>query len=318
MIARITRILILIQIALVIGLSVLTVKFAALESSWLALAFGMLAVLLLRFAITTNNFLLSRRYRSDLPSDLYLNSRQAVRLLFGEFFATMWSSSWSMPFRRLARHIAAGTNTLPVLLVHGYACNSGYWQSMSKALARAGITHYAIDMEPVLGSIDDYAVLIHRAVESIRAETGREKVVIVAHSMGGLAARAYLRDHGMAHVARIITLGTPHHGTALANFSIGKNVKQMRWTQDGGSPVTSDWLRALKQSEDAGKRALFVSIYSHHDNIISPQRSSHLPGAKNIELHGIGHVALALSRRVQEIVIAEIRLASIANDASKK
>ena len=310
MIARLTRILILLQVAAAIGLSALAARFAALESIWRAVPIGILAVLLLRLAITTNNFILARRYRSDLPQELHLHWPQALRMIGAEFIATMWSSSWSMPFRQLGKHIVPNADTLPVLLVHGYACNSGYWRSMSKALRHAGITHYAVDMEPVLGSIDAYAALIHRAVESIRAETGMDKVVIVAHSMGGLAARAYLRDHGSAHVARVITLGTPHHGTALANFSIGINVRQMRWSRATSGEATSDWLRTLKQSENAATRALFVSIYSHHDNIISPQRSSHLPNAKNIELHGIGHVALALDPRVQSIVIDEIRLAS--------
>jgi hypothetical protein len=55
--------------------------------------------------------------------------------------------------------------------------------------------------------------------------------------------------------------------------------------------------------------ALFVSIYSHHDNIIAPQTSSRLPGATNIELCGIGHVALAPHPAVQARVIDEIRRA---------
>jgi hypothetical protein len=66
----------------------------------------------------------------------------------------------------------------------------------------------------------------------------------------------------------------------------------------------------LAASEDAQTRALFVSIYSHQDNIVAPQTSSHLPGATNIELHGIGHVALALDAKVQSLVVAEIRKAS--------
>lgn len=314
MISRITRILILIQIVLAAGVAALFVKLAALDNIWLALLCGVSAVVLLRLAITTNNFLLARRNRSPLPAERRLSWGQAGRLVLGEFAATMWSSSWTMPFRRLDKYLADRTDALPVLLVHGYSCNSGYWRSMGHRLGQAGITHYAIDMEPIFGTIDAYAALIHRTVEAICAETGQRKIIIVAHSMGGLAARAYLRDHGAAHVARVITLGTPHHGTALANFSIGVNGQQMRWQRDASSGTASDWLRKLQQSEDAATRALFVSIYSHHDNIIAPQRSSHFPDAKNIELHGIGHVALALNRRVQDIVIDEIRLASQATE----
>jgi triacylglycerol esterase/lipase EstA (alpha/beta hydrolase family) len=146
-------------------------------------------------------------------------------------------------------------------------------------------------------------------VESIRSETGHEKIIILAHSMGGLVARAYLRDHGCAHIAKVITLGTPHRGTALANFGAGPNSRQMRWAGSAGS-MANNWLRRLEQSESDAVRALFVSIYSHHDNIVSPQTSSQLAGARNIEFHGIGHVALALNPMIQARVIEEILAAS--------
>ena len=69
--------------------------------------------------------------------------------------------------------------------------------------------------------------------------------MIVAHSMGGLVARAYLRRHGGAQVARVITLGTPHHGTALANLAPGSNARQM--SRPGGQP--NAWLAQLAASE---------------------------------------------------------------------
>jgi triacylglycerol esterase/lipase EstA (alpha/beta hydrolase family) len=200
--------------------------------------------------------------------------------------------------------------------VHGYGCNSGYWHSMSKALAKAGITHHAIDMEPVFGSIDDYADVVHRSVEVLCRETGHARIVIVAHSMGGLAARAYLRDHGSEQIAKVITLGTPHHGTALARHAVGINTEQMCWTPEGEAGESSAWLQRLHAGETDATRALLVSIYSHHDNIISPQTSSHLSGARNVELSGIGHVELALHPKVQAIVIDEILAATQVSDTA--
>jgi pimeloyl-ACP methyl ester carboxylesterase len=41
----------------------------------------------------------------------------------------------------------------------------------------------------------------------------RQRVVLVAHSMGGLVARAALMQPGLDHVSHVITLGTPHGGT---------------------------------------------------------------------------------------------------------
>ena len=119
--------------------------------------------------------------------------------------------------------------------------------------------------------------------------------------------RVYLRDHGSARIAKIITLGTPHHGTGLANLGIGINSRQMRREGSPRGNGPSAWLRRLEESEDPTTRKLFVSIFSHHDNIIAPQTSSYLPGARNIEFHGIGHVALALNAQVQALVLDEVR-----------
>ena len=124
--------------------------------------------------------------------------------------------------------------------------------------------------------------------------------------MGGLAARAYLRDHGSRHIAKVITLGSPHQGTGLANFGAGLNSRQMRWTGNAKTGTPSEWLRTLAETENDAIRALFVSIYSHHDNIVSPQTSSHLQGATNIEFNGIGHVALGFHPAIQKCVIEEV------------
>ena len=71
------------------------------------------------------------------------------------------------------------------------------------------------------------------------------------------------------------------------------------------------WLRKLDESEGEATRKLFVSIYSHQDNIVAPQTSSELKGARNIAFRGIGHVALALHPMIQASVLAEIRAAWI-------
>lgn len=306
MVARFSFILLLIQLFVVIAVAGLAVYAWKGDDLLLALLLGISAVLLGRFLITANNFFITWLYRSETPEALRITWGQACRMFLGELGATMFSSSWTMAFHRFTKRTPENPAGLPVLLIHGYGCNSGYWHPMSKGLAKARIIHYAIDLEPVLHDIDGYVSLIHRAVETVCAETGQEKIVIVAHSMGGLAARAYLRDHGARHIAKVITLGTPHQGTGLANFGAGPNSKQMRWTGNARTGTPSEWLRKLAESETESMRALFVSIYSHHDNIVSPQTSSHLAGAVNIEFNGIGHVALGFHPAIQKCVIDEV------------
>jgi triacylglycerol esterase/lipase EstA (alpha/beta hydrolase family) len=196
-----------------------------------------------------------------------------------------------------APFLACEARALPVLLVHGYGCNGGFWAARGALLRRERISHDTVDLEPVTAPLDDYVDQVERAVQRLLAATGAPRLVIVGHSMGGLVARAWLRRHGAAHVARIVTVGTPHHGTGLAAMGIGANARQMR--QDAG------WLAQLAQ-DDARHRALITSIWSWHDNIVAPQTSCRLPGARNIAFSGIGHVALGSDARVLCRILDEI------------
>ena len=272
---------------------------------WAALALGIGAVVLVRLAIFSNNFVMSARSASATPAEFRLGAAGWLRLLGEEFAASMLQSSWSMPRAAPRQVIHPGSARPPVLLLHGYGCNSGYWDHLTPLLDAAGISHATLDLEPITCGIDDYAGPVERAVESLCAATGAPKLVIVAHSMGGLVARAWLRKHGAARVARVITLGTPHHGTCLASFGVGRNAAQMR---RAGCPegLESEWLRDLAAGESAATRALLTSIYTHHDNIISPQTSSFLAGAHNIPMGGVGHVAMGRNRRVLAQVMREI------------
>jgi len=306
MIARLTRYLLLFQATLACGFYFALHSSGLVRSAWLAAVLAIAVIALARMLITANNFWLARRYCST-PVHQQLNFWHGSRMFMKEFGASMLSSSWSMPFLCFDRRMVADASSLPVLLVHGYGCNSGYWHSMSRALIAARISHHALDLEPIGASIDDYAPQLQAAITRLCNESGHSQIIIVAHSMGGLAARAFLRAHGAKHVAGVITLGTPHHGTGLANFGLGENSKQMRWRGkcDDGQPST--WLTALAAQESAALRTRFVSIYSHHDNIISPQNSAHLEHAKNIGFPCIGHVTLALHPAIQACVVDEIR-----------
>jgi triacylglycerol esterase/lipase EstA (alpha/beta hydrolase family) len=300
----------LLQVILVLqGLAALGLGVAAIEvfgaSRWQALAVGLASVVLVRLLINANNFRMSARHASPTPAPYRLGLAARLRMFVEEFSASMLYTSWTMPRAAACSHIHPDNGAPPVLLLHGYGCNSGYWRPLMARLDAAGISCAALDLEPLTGDIDSYAPLVERAVDALCAATGSPRVVIVAHSMGGLVARAWMRACGSARVARIITLGTPHHGTCLAAFGIGLNAAQMRREATGDAPEC-DWLRELAGSEDAAARALITSIYTHHDNIISPQTSSVLGGARNLAFGGVGHVALGRNRRVLDALMAEI------------
>jgi triacylglycerol esterase/lipase EstA (alpha/beta hydrolase family) len=177
-----------------------------------------------------------------------------------------------------------------VLLVHGYVCNHRVWDEVATALRQTGHPVLAVDLEPLFTSIDDYAANIAQAANTLLAATGATQLVLVGHSMGGLAIRAWLRACGSARVARVITLGSPHQGTQLARTSMTTNGAQMIWH--------SDWLQALQRSESAAVRRLLHIALTEQDNIVYPQREQVLDGAAVTQFSGIGHLQMCLSPMV--------------------
>ena len=306
MIARILKWLMLLQVLAVLGVAYLAMQAWGVASPMLAVLLALAMLLAVRALIVVRNFRESRRLGSSVPPEYQLGAMGAARLFFGELRATLWTSSWGMLRPRLHAADTIAGRGLPVLLVHGYVCNRGYWTKLSRQLARAGIVHDGVDLEPIGADIEEFVPQVELAIAELCARTGSDRVILVAHSMGGLVARAWLRHYGAARVARIVTIGTPHHGTALANLAAGANARQM--SRVDGAP--SGWLAQLAASETPELRALITSIYSHHDNIVAPQASAQLPGARNIAFGGIGHVALASDARVLRQLLAEITIKS--------
>lgn len=311
---RLLQLLLLVQALAALGIGLAAVQILG-ASRWQGFALGLGSVVLVRLVINLNNFFMSARFASPTPGEYRLGYTARVRMFLEEFSASMLQSSWTMPRASACTRIHPGSRMPPVLLLHGYGCNSGYWSHLLPRLDTAGISHASVDLEPITGDIDGYAPLVERAVEALCAATGAGKVIVVAHSMGGLVARAWMRACGTDRVARVITLGTPHHGTCLAAFGLGLNAAQMRRATQGraaqgraarAEPPECAWLRALAANEDAAARALVTSIFSHHDNIIAPQTSSELPGARNLAVGGVGHVALGRNPRVLDMLMEEI------------
>ena len=173
------------------------------------------------------------------------------------------------------------------MFVHGFVCNRALWTPWMKRLRAEGHPFIAVNLEPVFGSIDEYADAVEDAVQRITHVTGRPPL-LVCHSMGGLAARAWLRTHrGADRVHRVITIGTPHRGTWLGRFSRTVNGRQMRL--DGA------WVRALAQAESAVR---FTCWYSNCDAIVFPASTATLPGADNRFIRGVAHVELAFEPQV--------------------
>ncbi len=287
-----------------ITFSLLTASF-----SWLAWFYssapglavsGFWLILLGYIAFLGLEFLLLRHINKTDPAPL-ATPAELLRAWVGETGVAPRIFCWRQPFRAQA----IPDNISPdgvvkgqrgVVFIHGFFCNRGFWNPWLKRLQGSGHAYVALSLEPVFGSIDDYTPQIDAAVRQVTAATGMPPL-LVCHSMGGLAARAWLQTmKADAKVHHIVTIGSPHQGTWLARFSRSLNGQQMR--------LASSWQAQLDIGMPAGRRALFTCWYSSSDNIVFPTTSATLPGADNRLVRGKAHVQMAFSPHLMDATLA--------------
>lgn len=81
------------------------------------------------------------------------------------------------------------------------------------------ISTYTYNVKSNQAAVAKQGIALKWAINYVLQKTGRNKVILMCHSMGGLAAREYLQNSvlwqadGKHHIAKLITLGTPHGGT---------------------------------------------------------------------------------------------------------
>lgn len=227
----------------------------------------------------------------------------SLAALASELEARVISYNWSQAFPgwALGTDPIGSRDGTPILLVHGFFSNRGMWIRMRQRLAVAHVGPvYTVTLEPITGSIDAMVTALDARIEEILRATGQEKIVVVAHSMGGLVTRAYMAQSGTKRIARFITLGSPHHGTRLAGWGLFECAAQMKYQ--------GSWLEMLADMEAASPpNVATLSIYTLNDDLVYPPESSALEWAENVPVSAVGHVGLMFSASVANRVISAIR-----------
>lgn len=123
----------------------------------------------------------------------------------------------------------------PIVLVHGLfgfnrvqvaGCTvASYFPGIPQALEAAGNRTLAPSLSPT-GGVGERARQLKEAIDRF---SPTEPVHLIAHSLGGLDARYLISRLGMAErVLSLTTLGTPHRGTAFADWAVGKLERLVR------------------------------------------------------------------------------------------
>lgn len=247
--------------------------------------FGGLALLFSYAVFLAIEFVIVSRVHGNDPAPK-ANAAQLARAWWNEALVAPTVFCWNQPFRSqiYPDHLPPNARTRGVILISGYLCNRGFWNTWMPELKSRGIPYIAPSLEPVFGSISEYAKSIDEAVRHMTAATGQAPV-LVGHSMGGIAIRAWLHEcGGLERVHHIVTVGSPHHGTWLARFGMTRNAQEMA-TGHG-------WRRAMEAAETPAHRAKFTCFYSHCDNVVFPASNASLQGADNRHLEGMAHIHL--------------------------
>jgi pimeloyl-ACP methyl ester carboxylesterase len=187
---------------------------------------------------------------------------------------------------------AAGT---PIILIHGVVDNRSVFAMLKRGLRRRGFGRImTLNYSPLTEDVREVATRLEELVEQVCIETGYERVHVIGHSMGGLVGRYFVqRMGGDSRVHTLVTLGTPHEGTAPAHLVPHPVARQMR----RGSDIVTELAAPAP-----GCRTRFVAIWSDLDQMIVPKANARLDhpdlNARNVLVPNVGHNSLPIDGRV--------------------
>ncbi|GMH45620.1 hypothetical protein BSKO_13577 [Bryopsis sp. KO-2023] len=234
-----------------------------------------------------------QKYGSPSPPHLQLSKFDQTWTLIWGYISFVFLYFFMQPFDRWVtpllesdclrsrwrgeNHLRGNCVEHPVLLVHGFCCNSMFWLPTRAYLYWMGVRDvFSVSLAPCLGDISAYARTISNKVDAILQKTGAEKVIIVGHSMGGIASRCYIHElNGFSKVEKLIALASPHNGTQIANWSPLKLLKLER-SCILQMAVGSSFLEGINRMEISkeGPKVPMTNIFSYDDDIVLPQESS--------------------------------------------
>jgi triacylglycerol lipase len=175
----------------------------------------------------------------------------------------------------------------PVLFVHGINGSAADFATLMERLVADGWPQERLMARtfesPGWGCNVDNAVTLQAWAQELMDSTGATRVDVVAHSMGSLSSRQWVKNlGGTAMVNTYISLGGMNHGLSSPCLS---PLPVCVWKE---LCSTGELVTALNDPPATPPPTRWVVIYSDGDDTV-PADSSPLEGAENIMVPGVEH-----------------------------
>ena len=198
-----------------------------------------------------------------------------------------------------------------VVLVPGYGGSTSALEVLAARLQQDGRSTLVLQLPGEgTGDLVGYADLLDSAVQQALA-AGAPSVDLVGYSAGGIVVRQWLSENGPGPVRRVVTLGSPHHGTDVAAtgnaLAPGQCPEACRQLVPG-----SGLLDDLNEGDETPYDLPWVSLWTAVDETVTPPDSARLDGATNIVLQDVcpgattSHSDLPRDPQVQGLVRAAL------------
>jgi len=199
----------------------------------------------------------------------------------------------------------------PVLLVPGYGGQTGSLSVLAARIRATGRRAIVVHLPGSgTGSLITDAGVLNAAVErALRG--GAPSVDVVGYSAGGVVALIWARqDDGSGKARRVVTLGSPFHGTRLASDAAGflPGACPVACQQlVPGSPLLTQLTHTAVPS-----RPHWLSLWTTDDEVVMPADSARLAGAVNVPVqslcpgHQVSHTGLPTDPVVISLVLQAI------------
>lgn len=174
----------------------------------------------------------------------------------------------------------------PVLLVPGYGGDQGSLAPLAAVLRAGGRDVTVVGLpDQAQGDLAGQADALGAAVDAALGRTGASSVDLVGYSAGGIVTRLWVTQNGGAsRVRRLVTLGSPHHGTEVATVGslVGGTCPMACQQLATDSPLLA---RLDRDGIPAG--VVFVSLWTTGDDVVVPPSSSVVDGHPSPSLQSI-------------------------------